>query len=583
MRSLGAGPLVEVALVVAILALGKPLLVPVALAFHLAFVLTPPAERLERLGVPRALSVAGVVVVALSLLAVVGSVLVSQAADLARQMKTYSVQMGEKLSALRSARSGLLNDFGNALTEVGRGFDAEPVKPEDTTPVRVVSDGLSGFAHLEESVGTFIHPVAVSIAVLVMAIFVLGHREDLRGRLIRLVGTQNVTVTTRTMAEAVNRVSHFLLAQVCINAGCGAVIAGGLYFIGVPYALLWGVLAGVLRFVPLLGAAIATLLPSAAAFAIFPGFQQALLTVGLILGVDLVTANFVEPLVLGKRAGVSALALLISALFWVWLWGPLGLVLATPLTVCAAVVGRHVPRLSFLTILLGDEPGLKAPVDLYQRILANATRDAQRIARRRVAETSLVETLEELVVPALGMMVLDRNQQTITESVAARVVQDLGDIVRQLSALRAPEAPRSPVEAGVATPTAILAIPAESDADALLLEMLAIPLLERHRTLVTIDAAQRAKLAEAVVAKRPSAVCIAALPPNGGANARFLCRRLRAELPEVRLVVLAPESTNQRSFEAAARLREAGASGVAYGLREATELLGAATILAPET
>jgi hypothetical protein len=413
----------------------------------------------------------------------------------------------------------------------------------------------------------------VSIAVLVMAIFAVGRREDLRGRLIRLVGTQNVTVTTRTMAEAVNRVSHFLLAQVCINAGLGTVIAIGLYFIGVPYALLWGVLASVLRFVPLLGSAIATLLPSVAAFAIFPGWHQALFTVALIFGVDLVTANLIEPLVLGKRAGVSALALLISALFWVWLWGPLGLILATPLTLCAAVLGRHVPRLAFLTTLLGDEPGLEAPVDFYQRILANATRDAQRIARRKVAETSLVGAFEELLVPALGLMVLDRNQQSITDSVAERVVKDLRDIVRQLSAQSSVKSLPSPDAAGASSPTTILAIPAESAADALLLEMLAVTLGAPHGALTLLEPEARATLAAAAVARRPKAVCIAALPPSGGANARFLCRRLRAELPELPVVVLAPEPAKQRSFEAAARLREAGASGVAQGLREAAKLL----------
>lgn len=573
MRYLGAGPLVEVALVFAILALGRPLLVPVALAFYLAFVLTPPTARLERLGVTRALAVASVVGVALSIVAMVGSVLVSQTADLARQLKTYSVQMGEKLSALRTARSGLLYDLGHALTELGRGFDTETIKVEDTMPVRVVSDGLSVFTHLEETLTPIIQPLAGSIAVLVMAIFVLARREDLRGRLIQLVGTQNVTVTTRTMAEAVDRVSHFLLAQVCINAAVGAVIASGLYFIGVPYAVLWGVLAGILRFVPLVGSVVAMVLPGVAAFAIFPGWHQSALTIGLVLGVDLVTANFVEPLVLGKRAGVSALALLISALFWVWLWGPLGLVLATPLTVCAAVVGRHVPRLSFLTILLGDEPGLEAPVDFYQRILASATRDAQRLARKRLAETSLVETFEELLVPALALMVHDRNQQTITEDVAGRVVKDIGDIVRQLAALAAPKSSRLKTEAAASQLPTVLAIPAESDADALLLEMLAIALLERQLQLVTLEPAQRSSLVQEAVARRPDAVCVAALPPSGSANARFLCRRLRAELTGVRLVVLAPEPTNQRSFEAAARLREAGANDVGRSLRETCDLL----------
>ena len=576
-RAVGVGPLVEVALVITILALGKPLFVPVTLAFYLAFVLTPPAERLERLGLPRALALASVACATLSLLAVVGSVLVSQAAELAGQMKTYSVQMSEKLAALRSVQRGWLSDLGNAVSELGRVLDVETVRFEDTTPVRVVSGGLSGFERLEQTLGPLVHPLAVSVAVFVIAGFVIGHREDLRGRLIRLVGTQNVTVTTRTMAEAVNRVSHFLLAQACINAGFSAVIAGGLYAIGVPYALLWGVLAGIFRFVPLVGGTIAALLPALAAFAIFPGWHEVLLTAGLFLVVDLVTANLVEPIVLGRRAGVSALALLISALFWAWLWGPLGLVLATPLTVCLAVVGRHVPRLEFLAILLGDEPGLDGSVDFYQRILAGATRDALRIAKRRVAETSLLEAFEELFVPALDLMIFDQNQRTIGPEIAARVVKDMGEIARSVSEPSRTKSERS-TEDALSSRSTLLALPAESDADRLLLELFTVALVEQKVTLVALENHERARTAAEAAARRPDVVCIASLPASGGANARFLCRRLRAALPDVRLLVLTPAPAHQRSQEAAARLREAGANDVVYGLGEASEVLVGARV-----
>jgi len=571
-RALTLSPVIETALVVAILALGRPVFVPVTLAFYLAFIMTPPAERLERLGLPRGVAIASVTGAAFSALGIVGVVLVSQAAELARQMRTYAVQMSAKLTSLHSARTGVFQDLVNAVSEVGHILDTETVKLEDTTPVRVVSGGLSGFERLEQAVGPLLSPVALSIVIVVMAIFVIGKREDLRGRLIRLVGTQNVTVTTRTMVEAVNRVSHFLLTQACINAGYGAAIAIGLYFIGVPYALLWGAVAALLRFVPLLGSAVATLLPALVALAIFPGWSRALFTLGFFLALDLLTANFVEPVVLGKRAGVSPLGLLISALFWAWLWGPVGLVLATPLTVCAAVVGRHVPRLAFLTVLLGDEPGLKPSVEFYQRILAKATRDAQRLARSKVIETSLGETLEELVVPALGLMVVDQNQQTILPSAAERVVKDMGDIVSRLSLATSARLP-------AAHSTKIVAIPAESDADRLLLELLALTLAGRA-PLVTLENASRAGSVAAAISEQPDVVCIAAFPPSGSANARFLCRRLRAALPDVRLLVLAPDAVNSRSKEAAARFREAGANDVVYGLREASELLLGAT---PET
>ena len=253
MRNLNLGRVAEFALIIAILALGRPVLVPVVLAFYLAFVLTPPSDWLERIGLPRPLSVASVVVAALAAIAMLGSVLVAQAADLAGQMKTYSSQMSQKLSGIRNGRLSVLADLSNAMTDLARGLDPAVSQPDRTTPVRVVSAGQSAFERLEQAVGPLLEPVALIIIVLVLTIFVLAHREDLRGRLIQLVGPQNVTVTTRTMDEAVKRVSHFLLTQAYINAGFGVVVGVGLYFIGIPYAALWGAIAGLLRFVPMVG------------------------------------------------------------------------------------------------------------------------------------------------------------------------------------------------------------------------------------------------------------------------------------------------------------------------------------------
>ncbi|HET9960233.1 MAG TPA: AI-2E family transporter [Polyangiaceae bacterium] len=587
MRNLSLGPLADFVLVVAILALGQPVLVPVALAFYLAFVLTPPVDALERIGVPRGLSVTSVVAAALAAVAVFGTVLISQAADLGRQMQRYSAQMSEKLTRVRSDRFGVVEDLTKAINQLGKSLDPQVIRAEDVTPVQVVSGGFSTFERLEHALGPLLRPVGISVLVIVMAIFVLGHREDLRGRLIQLMGTQNVTVTTRTMAEAVKRVGHLLLTQAYINVGFGVVIAGGLYFIGVPYALLWGVLAGVLRFVPLLGAVIATLLPSLAAFAIFPGWREVLLTIGLFLVVDTLVANFLEPMVLGKRTGVSALALLISALFWTWLWGPLGLVLATPLTVCAAVVGRHVPQLSFLSVALGDEPVLNAEVEFYQRTLAKASKDAYRLVRRRALATSLPDTFDELFLPALGLMVSEQNLQGLAQGTSERLVRDINDIVDRLVAdegLKAALATnakatalddlaRTREDAAGDRRGTIVAIPAESESDVLLVRMLTMTLGEDLPRVVPLPRAGRAKLLADAIQHQPSAICIAALPPSGNANARFLCRRLRAELPDVRLIVLLPEARNKRSREAAARLREAGASAVVYGLREAARLL----------
>ncbi len=566
MRNLGLGAIGQVALVVAVLALGKPVLVPVALAFYFSFVLTPPADGLERIGVPRALSVAAVVCAALALVAVLGTVLVTQASDLAMQLQTYSSQMAQKLSGIRESGIGAFAALSSALSALSEKLDPDQAH-EQPAPVRIVSQGLPTFQRIEEALGPIVQPVATIAIVLVMTIFMLGHREDLRGRLIQLVGPQNLTIATRTMAEAVNRVSHFLLTQAYINASYGAVMALGLYLIGIPYAVLWGVLAGLLRFVPMFGALIAPIFPALVAFAIFPTWSQVLMTVALFLVADAIVANFVEPVVLGKRTGISALALLISALFWTWLWGPAGLILATPLTVCAAVVGRHVPALSFLAIALGDQAGLDAQVNFYQRTLAKATKDAFRLAKRSATDSSLADALDELLVPSLGLMVADQGLHAISQGVADRVVQDIGGIAERLNESEArPQAARAH--------RTIVGVPAESNADSLLLRMLQMTLAQRGGALTPLERANRAALIDQVRAARPQLICIAALPPSGNANARFLCRRFRAELPDAYILVILPEAPSKRSREAAARLREAGANEIAYDLREAARLLG---------
>jgi predicted PurR-regulated permease PerM len=566
MRDLGLGRIGQLALVVTILALGKPVLLPVALAFYLAFVLTPPADWLERLGLPRPLSLVSVVGAALLALGVLFAVLMAQAADLAQQMQTYSVQMGQKLVGLRDIGFGVFGNVSGSLAALSENLGTDPGQPGDPLAVRVVSGSASPVQQVLETLGPVVQPIAVAVVVVVMTIFMLGHREDLRGRLIQLVGTQNLTLATRTMAEAVNRVSHLLLTQAYINASFSSVIALGLYLIGIPYAVLWGVVAGLLRFVPMFGAVIAVVFPTAIAFAVFPGWTEVLLTIGLFLVADAVVANFIEPWVLGKRSGISAIALLISALFWTWLWGPMGLLLATPLTVCAAVLGRHVRELSFLAIALGDDAGLNAEINFYQRTLARATKDAHRLAKRRLAESSLPATFDELVVPALSLMVADQGLKAITADVANRVVQDAAEIVDRLSAS----------DARTTTPEPqlrIVGIPAESSADRLLLKMLQVALGERARSITCTSDTDRGGALARVIAEKADVVCVAALPPSGNANARFLCRRIRSELPNAHIVVLLPEPKEKRSREAAARLRGAGANAVVYEIREAAHLL----------
>lgn len=557
------------ALFVAMLALGKPVLMPVSLAFYLTFVLTPPSDWLERHGAPRALSVSVVLGGTLSVFAALGSVLLAQAAALAAQMNTYSAQIRDKAARLREGGLSGFTDLQRSFADLGKAFDPDWALDAAPAPVRVIAEGSSSFSKAEHALGPILAPLAFIMIVVVMAVFMLAHREDLRGRLIQLVGPRNVTLTTRTMADAVNRVSHLLLTQLYVNAGFGVVIALGLYGIGIPYALLWGTLAAVLRFVPLLGALISAVLPTMVALAIFPGWREVLLTAGLFLGVDTLIANLIEPWIVGKRTGVSALALLISALLWTWLWGPLGLLLSTPITVCAAAVARHFPALSFLNTLLGDETGLESQVNFYQRVLAKASKDALRIARRYAARGSLHRTFDELFVPTLELVAADEQAGAIDRQDVSRVVADLRDIVGRLPA------PRSNA-AQAANGLKVLGIAAGSEADGLLLQMLA--LASTGVDLQALTFGERAGVVAAARESEPQAIWIAALNSGANVNARFYCRRLRALFPELPIWVISPGSEGKSLKEAAARLREAGASEVVVSISETARLLESAAL-----
>jgi len=561
-RRLRLGLALEAAVLLTILAVGKPVLVPLTLAFYFGFLLTPPSEWLERVGVPRALSLVMAIGAALASFVTLASVLVAQLADLAKQMQTYSAQMSQKVDTLRHGPLGLLTSFSNAFAELGRVLNSQVSSTQEGT-LHLAPEPLS----VGQQVGALfrlLEPAGLVGVVVVLTIFVLAGREDLRGRLIQLVGPQNVTVTTRTIDEVVKRISHYLLTQSYINAGFASVIALGLYLIGIPYALLWGVIAGLLRFVPLLGALVAVVMPSLVAFAIFPGWSETLMTVALFVAVDITVANFIEPVVLGRRTGVSSLALLVSALFWTWMWGPVGLVLATPLTVCAAVIGRHSAQLSFLTILLGDEPGLNAEINFYQRVLAGAKGDALRIAKHRAKASSITVALDAVVLPAISLMSRDHQQQTIDDAAAERVLTDLNEIVTQLQS-QPPVAP--------APDSGVIGLAAASEADALLLRMLGQVSPGLNPLALRSALRSREAAAEEVLRHAPRMVCITALPPASSANARFFCRRLRTELPNCRILVLLASVGDKSASETASRLREAGASSVVFGLTEARDAL----------
>ncbi len=382
-----------VALLVTVLSLARAVLMPFALAALLAFVLIPPVALLERAGLRRLPSVALVLLIVLSGVALFGYTLSRQFNDLASQMPQYSVAIRSRLAALRETRKGAITQIQESVRKAGQDLDKQemaehppvveapgPVR-KDVQPVVIMPNQPGDADLLRATWQPLARPAATAGIVLILTAFLLVQHEDLRDRLIRLAGPRWGAVTARILDQAALQMSRFLFSQSLINATFGLFITVGLLLIGIPYALLWGVTAGFLRFVPYLGTTIAMLVPAGLALVQSDGWTRTIETLALFWAAGL-SAYVLDPIVNGSRTGTSSFALLVSAIFWTWLWGPPGLLLSTPITVCLVVVGKHVTGMRFLTVLLADTPSQDSRL-IYEQRAPAVTMHSQRSGIRR--------------------------------------------------------------------------------------------------------------------------------------------------------------------------------------------------------
>jgi predicted PurR-regulated permease PerM len=403
----------------AILYFGREIFVPIALAFLLTFILAPAANRLGRLGLPKGVAVPLTVLLAFGGIGLLMVVMGTQLAALGSDLPKYQSTIRDKIVSL-SASGGPGSSVGRAI-EVFSNLSAELAQPgvggedgtepgEPTTGGRlvaptpvVIQEEHSMLGTLGLVVSPLLHPLATTVLVLVFTVFILAAREDLRNRFIRLVGTEDIQYTTMVMDDAGRRLSRLFLMQLALNAAFGAVIAAALWVIGIPSPVLWGIIAGVFRFVPYVGAVGGALAPLALAFAIDPGWSMLIATALLFAIIEPIVGHVVEPLVFGHSTGVSPVAVILAAAVWTFLWGPIGLVLATPLTVCLVVLGRHVPALGFIGLMLGDSPALSPAQIFYQRMLAGDPSEAVAKAREVLRGRSLATYYDEIALEALRL------------------------------------------------------------------------------------------------------------------------------------------------------------------------------------
>ncbi|WP_315784133.1 MULTISPECIES: AI-2E family transporter [unclassified Bradyrhizobium] len=437
-------------IIIALLYFGRDILVPVALAILLSFVLAPLVAQLQRLRAPRGLAVVSVVVLAFVVIFTLGSLLATQLTQLASELPNYQSTMSNKIQSFRDTKAGrgtlerasdMLKDLGKELDKPKEPEAARPPSglrtnssvPVTPIPVEVRQPDPGALDSLRTLISPLIHPLATTGIIIIFVIFILLQREDLRNRLIRLAGSSDLQRTTAALDDAAYRLSRLFLTQLALNGGFGVVIGVGLWFIGIPSALLWGILAAALRFVPYIGAVIAAAFPLALAAAVDPGWSMLIWTLALFLVVEPLLGHVIEPMVYGRSTGLSPVAVVVSAAFWTALWGPIGLVLATPLTVCLVVIGRHVERLEFLDVMFGDRPALSPPEIFYQRMLANDPTEAAEKAEEFLKERSLIAYCDEVAVKGLQLAQADADRGALAYDRLATIRDAVAELTADLS------------------------------------------------------------------------------------------------------------------------------------------------------
>lgn len=440
--SLTFPPVVTIIGVTAILYLGKDVLLPLAIAILLTFALAPIVSTLRKWSVPKTIAVIVTVLFTFIAIAAFTFLLASQVSNLAQNIPTYQANIVEKIRSLRDLGSGggLIERLTALAERVGAELSAatqSAAPAENPVPVEIVTRE-SPIDILENIIVPLISPFATAGLVVVVVIFMLLEREALRDRFIRLVGYGDLHKTTEALRDAGSRVGRYLLMQLVVNTTYAIPIATGLWLLGIPNALLWGLLTLVLRFVPYIGPAIGMILPMLLTLAVSPGWAPLLWTAGLFIVMELISNNVLEPWLYGSRTGLSPLAIIVSAIFWAWLWGPLGLVLSTPLTVCLVVLGRHVSQFEFLDVLLGNEPVLEPHARVYQRLLAGDPDEATEHAEEFLEEADVVEFYDKVGIPALVLGELDRQRGVMNDEQRVRfagaaqsMVRDLDDLAEQ--------------------------------------------------------------------------------------------------------------------------------------------------------
>lgn len=542
---------VVVVLVCGCLYWARPVLIPTALAVLFTFLLSPVVTFLKRFKLPRAPAVVLVVSLAACLIAGIGWMIFSQMISLANQLPRYQQNVIAKISAIRAQSQGsLLNKLGEFVGTVTEAVtkpletdtDEPPPKLPQLVEIVPAARDWSPFSYFA-IFGPVLEPLATAGLVMVLVIYMLINREDMRNRLLSLFGDGRMTLTTKAIDEAAFRISRFLLAQFAVNVGFGVVVGLGLLLLQLPYAVLWGFLAAFLRYIPYIGPCVAALFPLSLSLLLSDGVWQPLSIACMFAFLELFTNLIVEPYFYGRSIGVSEAALIVAIAFWTWLWGAPGLMMATPLTVCLVVLGKYVPPLKMFDLLLGDESTLPADRQYFQRLLARDQDEASEIVATLAKESTLQDVCDRVLIPGLVYAKRELANDHLTQEDAEFIVQATKEIVEELAITAMSAVVESqPVTDSIPEPPdqkmAVLGCAAGDDADVAALTIFS-HVLERKACDFSMVSTHRliSEIVAQVEEARPAIVCIVVLPPGGLAHTKLLCKRLRQRSSQLKIVV----------------------------------------------
>ena len=544
----------------------KTIIIPLTLAALLTFLLSSIVTRLEK-WIGRVFSILLIVIVVFSTIGFAVYIFTKELILFGSNFQKYNENIQTKFQTLHFPQWDIFNHFGQTF---GRLFgESKTVDPTKVSPIEVkLIDLSSSFTEIAKWLsGSFFNILGLIGIVLLLVIFMLLNREDIRGRIIKIMGQRRISSTTSAMDDASERVYNYLFRQFIVNIGFGICVSIGLYLIGIPNAMLWGCFAGILRFIPYIGFWIAALIPITLSFIITDTWSVPLLTISLFLILEIITANIIEPFYYGVGTGVSSFALILAAIFWAWLWGPIGLLVSTPLTVCLVVIGQHMPNMKFLSVLLSQEQALTPDEECYQRLLSFDSSASMDMIESYLKKNSLISLYDSVLIPNITQTEIDFRLDLIDSEKKESVYQNIREIIEFLGISEQKE--RKTISE---QKPSVLCLPAQATRDELGVNILAQLLVRESFNVEQTTRLNLNEVFELIEKMNPDSACIGVVAPFVLSHARFLCIKIHQRKPKLPIIIGLWES-REVAPEIIDQFNSAGATRVVFSLSQAVNTL----------